>query len=69
MGIAAEQIEAFLQLKEKTPPAEVNVFLDKVPEEAARELSYAFTNLGTSLHMAGVEISVSISEGFREFRL
>jgi hypothetical protein len=69
MGIAAEQLEAFLGLKEKTPPAEQNVFLDRVPEEAARELSYAFTNLGNSISQFGVEISVSISEGFRQFRL
>jgi hypothetical protein len=62
MGIAAEQMEAFLRLKEKAPPAEVNVCLDEVPEEAERELGAALSGLTKSFAAFGVALSGSLSE-------
>ena len=68
MGIVAEQLEAFLRLKEKTPPAEVTVFLDKVPEEAVREFGAALSGLSKPFADFGVALADSISGGLIQFR-
>lgn len=68
MGISAEQLKAFLILKEKTPPAEVVVFLDKVPEEAVREFGAALSGLSKPFADFGAALAASISDGLIQFR-